>query len=379
MSTWRPSTISVLVGIVACLITIGVIILYSATGMPGMEDASQLKRQLLWITLGTVAFLVTSHLDYRIWRQLAIPVAVFSLILLAMVITPGVGTAAKGSTRWLQLGPIRFQPSETAKVASVILLAWWMARIQRNPQTFKRGLVVPCSIIGAFAVLIMAEPDYGATMLIGSVGMAIMFVAGTRPSYLFLAGMSGLAAMALMIAQNAERLGRISAFLDPQAHAGDDALQLIQAVFAFVGGGAHGVGLGNSVQKRHYLPEAHTDFIFPILGEELGLWGSMSVLLLFLGLFACGMKITASVEDRFGKLLAFGLTLMITVQAALNIGVVTGSLPTKGITLPFISFGGTSMVVSLAMVGILVNVAMTAPAQSHVLDSKSRRLRAVEA
>jgi cell division protein FtsW len=379
MSSWRPTAASLLVGIVACLITIGVVILYSTSGMPGLTDGpdptAYLKRQALWILLGAAAFMVTSRLDYRLWRRLAVPIAVVTLIMLAMVITPGIGTRVSGSSRWLQMGPIRFQPSELAKLASVMLLAWWMTRIQRNPQEFKRGLVIPCALIGLFGVLIILEPDFGTTMLIGAVGMAIMFVGGTRPSYLFLACLGSVSALGLLIAHNPERMGRIIAFLNPPKYARDEAYQLLQALYAFVAGGLHGVGLGNSIQKREYLPEAHTDFIYAILGEELGLWGSMGVLLLFLGLFACGMRIASVVDDRFGKLMAFGITLAITMQAGLNIGVVTGSLPTKGITLPFISFGGSSMMVSLAMVGILVNIALTAPARPHVLEREERRER----
>lgn len=376
MSSRRPTSASFLVGIVACLITVGVVILYSTSGMPGVSDspdpAAILRRQVLWIVLGSIAFLVTSRLDYRLWRHLAVPVAALTLILLAMVITPGVGTEVQGSTRWLQMGRVRFQPSEFAKLALVILLSWWMARVQRNPEGFKRGLVIPCAMIGVFGVLIIIEPDFGTTLLLMAVGMSILFVGGTRPSYLFLAGLAGLSTVGLLIAHNPERMGRIIAFLNPPKYASDEAYQLLQALYAFVAGGLHGVGLGNSFQKRDYLPEAHTDFIYAILGEELGLWGSLGVLLLFLGFFVCGIRISSTVEDRFGKLMAFGITMLITMQAALNIGVVTGSLPTKGITLPFISFGGSSMLVSLSMVGILVNIALTAPARPHVLERRAQ-------
>ncbi len=222
-------------------------------------------------------------------------------------------------------------------------------------------------------MLIILEPDFGATILIGAVGLAIMFIGGTRISYLFLTGLIGVSTMVLLIAQDDERRGRVLAFLNPEKYAQGEAFQLTMGLYAFISGGLDGKGLGNSMQKRFYLPEAHTDFIFAILGEEWGLLGTLSVLMLFFVFFVCGMLISARVEDRFGKLLAFGLTLIIIIQAALNMGVVTGSLPTKGITLPFISFGGSSMLVCLAMTGILINVAITA---AHTPDALERRSRA---
>jgi cell division protein FtsW len=243
-----------------------------------------------------------------------------------------------------------------AKLSAIVLLSWWMARVQRNPGHWRNGMVVPGAMLGSFALVILAEPDFGTAMLIGSVGMAILFVGGARIGYLLLASVGAAALLGLLIAHNPERSERILAFLDPWKHAQDAAYQLTQGIYAFVCGGPNGVGLGQSIQKRYFLPEAHTDFIFAILGEELGLRGSLSVALLFFVFFICGMWIAFRTEDRFGKLLAFGITLLLTAQSGLNMGVVTGLLPTKGIPLPFISSGGSSMLISLAMVGILVNI-----------------------
>lgn len=354
-------TTSILIGAVLILLTIGVVMLASTSVYHAEElfgDPNHyLKRQAVWLGIGLTAGLIASRLDYRYWRKLAIPAALFSVALLAMVLLPGVGVTIKGSTRWLRFGPINFQPSELAKFASIVVLAWWMARNQRQVLQFWRGLVVPVSMLGVFCILILLEPDFGTTMLVGAVGMGIMFLGGTRVGYLLATGLGGMATLGLMIAQDPERRGRILAFLDPEKYADDEAHQLIQALLAFVEGGARGVGLGQSMQKRYYLPEAHTDFIYAIIAEEAGFGTTLFVLLLFTVILVCGLYISLRVHDRFAKLLSFGITMSLSVQALLNIGVVTGSLPTKGIALPFISFGGSSLVMSLGMVGILVNIA----------------------
>jgi cell division protein FtsW len=362
---WRPSASSILLFIVMSLITLGVIMLYSTSGVLGVEKHGDafwyLKRQLIWVGLSVSALLVTSRIDYQLYRVFAVPLALFSIVLLVMAITPGVGVMRGGSWRWLSFGPVNFQPSELAKLSCVILVAWWMSKVQRDAGSFRRGLAVPLLFVSIYSVLIILEPDFGTTMLIGAVGLTVMFVGGTRVGYLLVAGVGGLCAMALLIAQDSERRARLLAFLEPEKYSSGDAFQLMQALYAFVTGGGMGVGLGESMQKRHYLPEAHTDFIFAILGEELGLQVTLPVLIMFLMFFVCGVLVANNCEDRFGKLLGFGIAFLITVQAAINIGVVTGSLPTKGITLPFISFGGSSMLMTLAMVGILINISFDVP------------------
>lgn len=372
-----PATASALLIVVAGLVGIGIVILYSTSGMPGVGIVSDpnfyLRRQVTWIALGTLAYLAMSRIPYRYLRELAVPFAVLTVILLVMTIMPGVGVTIKGSSRWLRFGPVNFQPSELAKLSCIVAIAWWMANIQRNPRTVRDGLAVPVVIVGLFSILILLEPDFGTTILLGTVGLAVMFVGGARIGYLILVVLGGGGALSVLIARDQERLSRLIAFLDPEKYAQGEAFQLLQGRYAFVRGGGFGRGLGESLQKRHYLPEAHTDFIFPILGEELGLRGTLPVIVLFLVFFFCGLHIASRVEDRFAKLLAFGITLIITMQAALNIGVVTGSLPTKGITLPFISFGGSSMLVSLAMVGILINIALDMPERGH--DPERRLLR----
>ena len=353
-------TTTILIGLVGILVTIGIVMLASTSGIQGQasfDDPTHfIKRQAVFLVVGLMGAYVMGRIPYVYWRVLAIPLALVSLALLCMTLMPGVGIVRNGARRWLALGPITFQPSEVAKLASVVLLAWWMARYRRYAHEFGRGLLAPLTLLGLFSVLIFVEPDFGTTALVATVGMAIMFMGGTRVGYLLVSGLLGASAFALMIAENEERRNRVIAFLDPEKYERGEAFQLMQALYAFVVGGPGGVGLGQSMQKLHYLPEAHTDFIFAILGEEFGFGATLGVVLLFFAFFICGLVISRSAADSFGKLLAFGITTLITLQAALNIGVVTGSLPTKGLPLPFMSFGGTSLVITLAMVGILVNV-----------------------
>ncbi len=359
---WK--TASIMVGVVLLLVALGVVMLASTSVVQGQTVFSDpnyfLKRQLIFLLVAGVAGLVMARIDYHVWKMLVGPLAAFSLVLLVMTLIPGVGLTVKGSSRWLRAGPVNFQPSELAKFTCVALLAWWMARVQHRATDFKLGLLIPLAGLGVFLGLIFIEPDFGTTLLVGVVGMTIMFMGGTRFSYLLVAGLLGFVGFALAIMQNAVRMRRITAFLDPEKYAKNEAFQLLNAIYAFVVGGAGGVGLGQSLQKRFYLPEAHTDFIFAIIGEELGLGASLLVITGFVVFFFCGLRISLRAPDKFGELLGFGLTLMLTLQAAINIGVVTGCLPTKGLPLPFISFGGSSLVISLMMVGVLVNIARQA-------------------
>ncbi len=378
---WR--TASILVCIVLVLITLGIVMLASTSGVQGQTQFDDpnyfLKRQVAWLVIACIAGIVTSSVDYHVWRPLAVPLLVVSAILLILAIVPHIGLTIKGSSRWIRLGPMNFQPSELAKFSVIIFLAWWMARIQRHAVEFKLGLFIPLASLGVILGLIFIEPDFGTTLLIATVGMTMMFMGGTRMGYLLVAAVTGLCGFALAVMHNEVRMRRITAFLYPEKYEKTYAYQLWNAIYAFVVGGGYGVGLGQSLQKHFYLPEAHTDFIFAILGEELGLAASILVIVLFLGLFICGIRISSRSTDQFGRLVGFGITLMITLQAAINIGVVTGCLPTKGLPLPFISFGGSSLVTSFAMIGVLVNIAGKAAAnpreaESHFIKDAAHRI-----
>jgi len=347
------------------LITLGLIMLgstsSSAVEVLGRPDPLYfVKRQAVFIIISIMVCVVAARIPYRYWKQYSLLLGAITLALLVMVITPGVGLAVKGSYRWLRVGPVNFQPSELAKIAVIVLMSAWLVRVQRKSDTFVRGLLVPLVILGLFAGLVFLEPDFGTTLLLGTVGMALMFMGGTRLSYLVIAGALGISGFVVAVMEDEVRMRRIIAFLDPEKYAENYAFQLLNAIYAFILGGGSGVGLGQSIQKKFYLPESHTDFIFAIIGEEFGLPGSLGVVVLYFLFFILGMSISKRSQDAFGSLMAFGLTTVISLQALINIGVVTGCLPTKGLALPFISYGGSHLVVSGLMLGMLINVGLHA-------------------
>jgi len=361
---WKTSTILVLA--VLCLLVFGIVMLASTSGIKAQAIYGDpnyfVKRQLLWALFAVIAGAMAARWDYRRWRILAVPLFGLAVVLLALVFVPGIGAKIGGSRRWLHFGPIpRFQPSEFGKFALILMMAWWMAREQRHASDFWHGAVLPIMLLGMPIGLIFLEPDFGTTILAATVGIAVLFAGGSRGVYLLAFALSGLAVFSLAVAHDPVRLHRILAFLDPDKYSQTYSFQLVSAINAFIAGGLSGVGLGQSMQKQYYLPEAHTDFIFAIIGEELGIFATGAVVLMFAILFFCGLKISMKAQDVFGQLLAFGITIMITLQAAINIGVVTGCLPTKGLPLPFISFGGSSLIMSLVEVGILINIAQHEP------------------
>lgn len=361
--------ISLFIAIVLILATLGILILASASSTKYENASYYWVRQLIWLALSFCAAAVAARVDYHIYRRLAVPLAVVSFILLIVVrlFCP----AINGSHRWINVAGFTFQPSELAKISVILLFAWWLARHQRRIDEFVRGYLIPFGMLGVFAFAIIIEPDFGTTMLISSVAICMMFLGGVGIAPLLITGLAGFLGVATLIAMNPERMGRIIAFLNPQKYEQDEAWQLVNSLRAFANGGQNGwwrgQGFGNSMQKYHYLPEAHTDFIFPILGEELGLVAALIVVLLYLLLFGLGLTIAFRAKDDFGRLIAYGITLMISIQALINFAVVTGCVPTKGLALPFISYGGSSLLISGIMIGILVNIAhssMSSPARS---------------
>lgn len=362
---------TVMIAIVLVLIALGIVMLYSTSSARMADPHFYLRRQALWLCFAIIAGTLVAKFDYRYWRRLAVPMIVLTVVLLILVFVPGVGGRIKGSCRWIKMGPIRFQPSELAKLTIIIGMAAWMSRFARRATELKMGLLYPLLWLGVIIGLIFLEPDFGTTVVTTTVGMAIMFVGGTRVSYLAATGVAGLSAFAVAIMQSAERLERILAFLWPDKYP-DQAYHLAQSKVAFIMGGPFGVGLGNSMQKRFYLPEAHTDFILSIIAEELGFVATLLVVLLYVGFFICGMTISARASDTFGRLLGFGVTLMLSLQAAINVGVVTGCLPTKGLPLPFISYGGSSLVMSVVMCAVLLSIAQ------HTEADDAKRTRSIK-
>ena len=348
-----------LVGCVLLLLTLGIVMLASTSSVRGMAIADDphlfVKKQLAWLVVGICLAVFLAKLDYHLLIKMAIPLYIAAAVLMLIVLIPHVGSKIGGSRRWLRLAGFSFQPSEVGKLAITVGLSWWLSRVGRKADSLKDGLALPMCGLGLICLLAIAEPDLGTTILIGASGVAMMFVAGTRLSYLAITCTLGLTGFVFYVLFDDVRLGRIMAFLMPEKYPAP-AYQLMQSVNAFISGGLFGTGLGESIQKHLYLPEAHTDFILAIIGEELGFIGSLSVVLLFLGILACGLTISFRALDREGKLLAFGMTFLLVAQAAINVGVVTGCLPTKGLPLPFISYGGSSMLFSMSCIGVLLNI-----------------------
>jgi len=348
----------ILVAIVVMLLALGIVMLASTSSVKGVkafQDAHHyIKYQLLWLVVAVIISSVVARVDYHVWSKVCWVLLALSVGLLILVFIPPFAHKAGGSYRWIRMGPVGFQPSELAKFAVVIGLSRWMASAGLRAGRLKEGFLVPLVGLSMVIVLVMLEPDFGTSILLLLTGMAIMFVGGTRLTHLVGLGILGVAGLIGAILQDPVRLDRILAFLWPEKFPAK-SYQLIQSKFAFISGGWSGVGLGNSMQKHLYLPEAHTDFILAIIGEELGMVATIGVVLLFVCLFACGVAISLRAPDPFGRYLAFGLTIVTVLQAVINVGVVTGCLPTKGLALPFISYGGSGLVVSL--LGMAVHVA----------------------
>jgi len=338
----------------------GGIMIYSTSAIYAEEAHGDsffyLKRHLTWIVLGLIGMFLAWKVDYHIWRRYSKPLFFVSVGLLIMVYMPGIGRSAGGARRWLSLGGFGFQPSELAKLALIIYLSDILTRKQRWVQEFWKGLVPPLVIIGIMVGLILLQPDLGTSMSMAIVAFIILFIAGVKWQYLATLGLSALPFLFVFICSAPYRWNRIMVFLHPWKDPQGTGFQIIQSYLALGSGGIWGVGLGNSRQKLFYLPAAHTDFIFSIIGEELGVLGSLAILILFALLLFLGVVICLRALDLFGHFLALGIVTTISLQTIINIGVVTGSLPTKGLPLPFISYGGSCMLVYLVAVGILLNI-----------------------
>lgn len=340
------------------LLGIGLIMVFSSSSVIAnirYGDAYYFfKRQVLWAFVGVVTMMVTMKINYHRLKGFVLPLAVIAFITLILVITP-LGIDTKGSSRWLGVGIMSFAPSELAKLAVVMFLAKIMDGNLDKLKT-RTGILPYLGILAVVCGLIMMQPDLGTAFAIAGTFFFMLMAAGAKWSHLTMLALSGVAAIGAAIAVAPYRMERFMAFLDPWKYASDEGFQIIQSLYALGSGGLFGAGLGQSRQKFFYIPEVHSDFIFAILGEELGFIGVALVLALFI-LFAWrGFKIAINAPDTFGSLLAAGLTIMITFQAAINIGVVSGALPVTGITLPFISHGGSSLFFTMIGVGLLLNI-----------------------
>ncbi len=315
-----------------------------------------IKRQGLYALAGLAALFAARVINYRRYQAIVYPVLFLSLITLLLVFVPGIGSKVRGAARWLRLGPVTLQPSEFAKLAMVLFLAYSLARKQDKMKYFSIGFMPHMVVAGVFIALIAKEPDFGTAMTLAALVFVMLLVGGVRLAYIMgaVCGAAGLATM--MVLRDPKKFNRILSFLDPWKYGQDVGYQLKQSLLAIGSGGLFGLGPGQSRAKLFYLPDAHTDFILAIFSEELGFIGVLFILALFLILVYRGILLSLRAPDAFGSYLALGLTLLIGLQAGINIGVVTGLFPTKGLSLPFLSYGGSSLLATLAAVGILLNI-----------------------
>jgi cell division protein FtsW len=354
----RKSAYILFIAVLGVLV-IGMVMLFSTSAFaPGSKvDVYRfVKLQGVWLGAGLILCTIAALVDYHFWQRTWWIWFGLALVTLALCFVPHIGMRINGSRRWLGYGIMKMQPSEIGKMAAVFFLAYWFARYEKESGSWLRGFMLPLVILGPVVALILSEVDLGSTVLIGATAFIIMFVAGANPFILGGISVAGLGGVLFIATQIRNRMDRLAAFWDPERFKDDAGAQQYQALIAWGSGGMEGLGLGSSRQKMFYLPYAHTDFIFPIIGEELGLRMSLLVVFLFVVIIVCGMMIALHAKDRFGLLLGCGVISLIGLQAAINIGVTTSLLPNKGLALPFVSYGGSNLIGCLFGVGLLVNI-----------------------
>jgi len=341
------------------MLVIGIVMLFSTSAFARDSHGNVyffIRRQAIWLGVGLALCTIAALIDYHFWQRTWWLWFGLAFIALALCFVPHLGMRINGSRRWIGLGQFGFQPSEIAKIATVFFLGAWFSRYEKATKSLLYGFVLPLVVTSLLLALIVSEVDLGTTVLLGATALVMMFVAGVNPIWLGLVSITGLGGILFLATQISERIGRLAAFLDPQRFKQDAGLQQMQALIAWGSGGMEGLGLGNGRQKMLYLPYAHTDFIFPIIGEELGLRASLLVVFLFVVIIVCGMMIALHAKDRFGLLVGCGIVSLVALQAAVNIGVATSLLPNKGLPLPFISYGGSNLVACLFGIGLLLNI-----------------------
>lgn len=362
--------VTILAFCVTSLLALGLVMLYSSSMT--QVGAHYLMMQLAWCGLGLILCVSAASLDYQLLKKIAWPLFFFAVILLVLVLLPlphGITKKINGAHRWFILPGMRLQPSELGKIALILVLAWYGDRFQRRMPTFKWGIVFPAAIIAVMLGVIFVEPDRGTTILLAAVSGSILLLAGVQWKFIIPPVLLAAAGLVVSIIHDPMRMKRIFSWLDLEENKSGVGYQAYQAMIALGSGGWNGLGLGNGRQKLGFVPEHHTDFIFSIIGEELGLVATLLVIVAFVILALCGIYIALHARDTFGTLLATGITLLISLQAAINIGVVTSALPNKGLPLPFISYGGSNLLAMLTCVGILFSIARQAvPAKITATD-----------
>ena len=363
-ATRRGSSFTWLFAIVVVLNLFGLVMVLSASAVTALYEYGspwyQFQRQFLWLCLGSAALLVTLRVDYHRWRRYTTPLLLASMGLLVLVLVPGLGVNVNGASRWLGFGQLRIQPSEMAKLTVVLFVADLLARRGDKVRDWRLGLKPVMVVFGAVALLFLLQPNLGTAIILGSIVLIMLFVAGAplRPLAITVAGLT-VGAVVLAFAEP-YRFRRLMAFRDPWADPLNTGFQTVQSQTGIANGGLFGTGIGEGRAKWGFLPEAHTDFIYAIIGEELGLLGALSVVALFVALGLLGVRTALRAPDRFGMLVATGVTAWILVQAFVNIGAVVGVLPITGVPLPFVSAGGSSLLFTMIAAGLLLNIARQA-------------------
>jgi len=357
-----------LFGVVLVLVSLGVVMVYSASAIIAADRFGDplffVRKQLVWALAGAGCLWAAMRLDYRTLERLVIPLLALSFVLLVLVLLPPFGQSINGTRRWFRIGPLSFQPVELAKFSLVLYLASFLARRPDAVRTFGRGPLPILLMAGAMAGLTILQPDLGNSLTLVVLTMVLAYLAGARSGHLAAVVAAALPVLALLVAMKPYRWRRMVAFVNPWDDPQGSGFQIIQSFLAFGSGGWLGRGLGESKQKLFYLPEPYTDFIFAILGEELGLLGGMCVIALFAVVIWRGLRVGLRAPDAFGSYLALGLTLMLATQTLVNLAVVMGALPTKGLPLPFISFGGSALLMTMFSAGVLLNISQHASAAS---------------
>lgn len=371
--------------VVTALVALGLVVLSSASGanaerLHGGDAYFFMKRQFAYLGVGILIAAAGASFDYRHWRDSPWLVWMFFIVVMVLLVAVFKFKAINGSHRWISVGPLRLQPSEFAKLVTVILMSVWLDKSGWRVELFLRGALWPAVIIGVIAAPILLEPDFGSVMVVGAVGFLMMFVAGTRLLHMAPFALVGVAVVAYRVLTNANRMARIAAFFGIKMDVGAEVLdaaaeraayQVNMALAAIGNGGIWGVGLGESMQKQLYLPEAHTDFVFAVGAEEFGVVFSVVVVLLFAAFFALSVYVAHHASDRFGRFLVIGMAFIIFFQAMFNIGVVCKALPTKGMALPFFSYGGTNLLSAFFAVGTILSVGIHSMRdRAHMLGRK---------
>ncbi len=359
---------------VLSLVSLGLVMVYSASAVMAQDKLGDslyfLNRQLVAAGLGVVAMAVGMKVGWRRLARLAYPLLLVTLVLLVLVLIPGIGTTAGGARRWIRLPGFGLQPAEVAKVAWVVYLSYSLAKKREKVATFSVGFLPHLLLCGLLVGLCMLQPDFGSSVLLVFLLFALLFAAGTKVSYLVGSVLLALPLAYAAIASSPYRMKRVLAFLDPWAHRHDIGYQVAESLMSIGSGGLTGLGLGDGRQKLFFLPEAHTDFIFAIIGEELGLMGVVLLVSLYAIVIWRGIRASLAAPETFGTYLGLGLTSIIAFQATVNMCVAMGLLPTKGLTLPFVSYGGTSLVVLMGAAGVLLSLSASAePAGNRTFRS----------